>query len=349
MSSQTQPFFAPEADPDLKRLPKCNLHTHLEGSIRPATLWALAGEQGVDLGIPADSVDDALGVTGEEQSLVDYLNKISLTYPVLKNPAALRRTAFEAAEDAARDGNIYFELRAGPVTHSTPDLPVEHVIHSILEGLREAEAAYGMVCRFIVAALRHHDPADNVRLAHAALEFRGEGVVGFDLAGDEANYPAQLHAEAFRVAREGGLGITVHAGEAAGAENVKYAVQELGATRIGHGVHSVESGDVLGMLQTERILLEVCPTSNVHTHAVAGITRHPVRLLYDRDIPISIGDDDPTTSRTRVSRELTLLRQRFDFTQPELADIQQQGLEAAFLTDAGQRARLIEAVRTAWD
>jgi adenosine deaminase len=335
-----KPFLPPEADLALRRMPKCSLHTHLEGAVRPTTWWELAQAQGFDVGVGREEAEALLQVDGSERSLVDYLAKISRTYPVLKDREALRRTAFEAAEDAALDGVIYFELRAGPMTHTRPGLSVEEVIVGLLEGLWQAEERFGLVCRLIVSALRHHPPEDNVRLAHAAVGFVSDGVVGFDLAGDEAGFPAQLHAEAFAIAREGGLGITVHAGEAGGAENVDYAVQELGASRIGHGVHSVESEATVGMLEKRAVLLEVCPTSNVHTGAVLGIAAHPVRYLYDRGIPISIGDDDPTTSRTHLSNELTLVRDRFGFSQEEMAGIQRTSLEAAFLNGDDVRARL---------
>jgi adenosine deaminase len=352
MNVRPLPLTGPAVEPALVELPKCNLHSHLEGSIRPATWFELAQEAGLDQALAQaptpEAAAGAMQVDGSERSLVDYLAKISFSYPVLQNAAALTRTAYEAAEDAANDGVVYFELRAGPALHTRPALGLEEVIDSLLVGLHKAEARYGMVCRLIVAALRHQPPETSVRLAHAALSFKGHGVVGFDLAGDEEGYPAQLHAEAFRVARQGGMNITVHAGEAAGADNVRYAVEELGATRIGHGVRSVESPAVLRMLQEQTILLEICPTSNLHTRAVTRLASHPVRRLYELDIPISIGDDDPITSRTRVSNELTLLLDNFGFSYQELHHIQQMGLEAAFLEDEGQRQALIGRLNQGW-
>lgn len=322
-----------------------NLHTHLEGSVRPDTFWELAQEQGLDLPFPRAQAAQALQVTGEERSLVDYLAKIARVYPILKHANALRRTAYEAALDAAHDGVIYFELRAGPLTHSRPGLPTERVIEAILEGLRQAEAETGAVCRLIVAALRNHPPAENIRLAQIAVEFAGSGVVGFDLAGDEANYPAQLHAEVFHIARSGGLGITVHAGEAGGPENVRYAIMELEAARIGHGVNSIHDREVLNLLKQRRVLLELCPTSNVHTRTIIDIGQHPVRRFFEYGIPIAIGDDDPITSDTRLSRELTLLQERFGFSVPELREIQEMALQAAFLPDTILRQRLNQALR----
>jgi adenosine deaminase len=288
-------------------------------------------------------VEDLLQVNGSEKSLVDYLDKIAYAYPLLKNAAALRRTAFEAAEDAARDGVVYFEMRVGPVTHSTPQLSIETILENLLAGLKQAESQYDMVCGLIISGLRNHDPRLNLRLAKAAVAFREMGVVGFDLAGDES-YPAQDHLDAFRAARDGGLGITVHAGEAGGAENVRYAIEALGATRIGHGVHSIASPQVLELLRERQVLLELCPTSNVHTHCVADIGEHPIRKFYTQGIPISVGDDDPITSRTRVSNELTLIHNDLGFSFAELQDIQTLTLRSAFLDDSAVRQRLTDKI-----
>ncbi len=346
--SSGSPFLSPPADLDLQRMPKCNVHTHLEGSVRPATWLELATAQGLTGAPDVQAAESLLQVDGSERSLIDYLAKISRTYPVLKNRQALVRTAFEAAEDAYRDGVVYFELRAGPATHAGPGMPVEAVIEAILEGLRQAEKRFGIIARLIVAALRHHSPEVNEDLARAAVANRDDGVVGFDLAGDEANYPPEPHAQAFAVARRGGLGITVHAGEASGAHNVDYAVQVTGASRIGHGVRSIDSTATIDELARRGIMLEICPTSNVHTGAVTDLAHHPVRRLYDQGIPVSIGDDDPVTSRTSASRELTLLQQSFGFTVDELAGMQSTTLKASFIRESEVRARLESSLASAW-
>ncbi|HET9907036.1 MAG TPA: adenosine deaminase, partial [Anaerolineales bacterium] len=263
----------------------------------------------------------------------------------LKESEALRRTALEAAEDAHHDGVIYFELRAGPALHARPGLPIEEVIESILAGLEEAEAKYGIVTGFIVAGLRNHDPHINTQLAQIACRYMDHGVVGFDLAGDEARFPAELHQESFRVVQESGLPYTVHAGEASGAENVLYAIEALGAIRIGHGVRSIESRAVMELLRERQVLLEVCPTSNVHTGTVPTIQAHPVKALYEYGIPISINDDDPITSRTRVSNELMLLHTMFDMPVESLVKIQLDTLDHCFLRDKEVVARLKSTVQ----
>jgi adenosine deaminase len=326
-------FIPPEPTSILLEMPKCNIHTHLEGSVRPATFLELAAEQDVLLPFDPSRVREKLQVDGSEKTLVDYLDKIALNYPILKNSEALRRTAFEAAEDAHRDGVIYFELRAGPALHTHRELPVEAVIESILAGLREAEAKFGITTGFIVAGLRNHEPQINTQLAQIACRYMDQGVVGFDLAGDEAGFPAELHREAFEVVREARLPYTVHAGEASGAENVRHAVDVLGATRIGHGVRSIESLVVMEILRDRQVLLEICPTSNVHTGTVVSIQDHPVKALYEYGIPISINDDDPITSRTRVSNELMLLQSVFGMPLDHLIGIQLVTLDHCFLQD----------------
>ncbi len=338
-------FIPPEPSETLRKLPKCNIHTHLEGSVRPQTFLELAEQQGLALPFDPATIEQRVQVDGSEKTLVDYLDKIAVNYPVLKNAEALRRTAFEAAEIAHNDGVVFFELRAGPALHAAPGLPIEGCIEAMLAGLQEAQVEFGIVTGLIVAGLRNHEPAINEALARAACRYQGQGVVGFDLAGDEAGYPAGLHHEAFAIVREAGLPYTIHAGEASGAESVRYAVEELGAGRIGHGVRSVESQEVMELLRERQVLLEVCPTSNVHTGTVESIQAHPVKRLYEFGIPISINDDDPITSRTRASNELGLLQTVFDMPFEALVEIQLTTLDHVFYPDKHVVAGLKDRVR----
>ena len=335
-----------EINPQIQRLRTVNLHTHLEGSVRVDTFIELAREQKIKLPFDPKDAASALQVSGSEKSLVDYLDKIALVYPILKNEMALRRVSYEAAISAARDGVIYFELRGGPMLHSFDGPPIEKVFESILDGLKKAEKEAGIVCRFIAAGLRNHDPQTNLLLAKTAACYRDAGVVGFDLAGDELHYPAQIHREAVFAARDGGLGITIHAGEAGGADNVSYAVKDLGATRIGHGIHSIESPSVMTLLKEKDVLLELCPTSNVHTYSIRNIRKHPVRRIFDFGIPISIGDDDPTTSANSVPRELMLLYNQFGFTIAELAKVQLKSIRKSFLESDEIKNGLIEKIKS---
>lgn len=337
-------FKPPTPSKSILQMPKCNLHTHLEGSIRPATYIELARDQNISIPDEIEQVEQNLQVSGKERSLVDYLNKIMVNYPVLRSYAALKRTAYEAAEDAFLDGVIYLEIRAGPVTHSGGNLPVEMCIEAILEGLKDAEKQLGIINRLIVTGLRNHNPKHNILLAEIAKNYQLQGVVGFDLAGDEANYPADLHKKAFHIIRDSNLGITVHAGEAAGFENVQYAINVIGASRIGHGVHIIDFSSTMELVRDKQVLLEICPTSNIHTGAVTKLELHPVKKFFDFEIPISIGDDDPITSRTRVSNELMLLKNVFGFSKEDLKAIQIDSIKHSFLKEENIKKSLLQKI-----
>lgn len=345
------PFTAPERIPEeIQGLPKTNLHTHMEGCVRVQTAVELAHAQGIHMGVPDDAFPSMMQVTGAETNLGDYLAKVVFTQPIMKNYDALRRIAFEAAEDAARTNVRYYELRAGPTIHVTSTLSLHRVIEAMLAGLGDAEKKYEITCRLIVASLRHDPPAKSTELARAALDFRGRGVVGFDLAGDEALYPASIHREAFEIARKGGLGITVHAGEVpetppGGVSEVEYAVRMLGATRIGHGVYSIRDPKVMALLHEQGVTLEMCPTSNVHTRAVPLIEQHPIPQFLAQGVRVTIGDDDPITSRTDVARELALLKKQFGFGTEVLRSFQVMGVESSFLEDTPRKNALLSQMR----
>lgn len=315
-------------------MPLVNLHSHLEGSIRPATYLELCRTMGLPAPDSLEAAQALLSVDGSETCLHDYLERITPVGPILKGAAALERTSYEAAEDARRDGVAYFELRAGPLLHLTTAMDTAGTIEAMLSGLQEAERALGIAARLIVCALRGHDPLENEALARVAVRYAGRGVVGFDLAGDEKGYPARHHARAYAIAAAGGLGLTCHAGEGEGSASIVEAVQVLGARRIGHGTHLDDTPGRVAWAKAEGLVLEICPTSNVDTRAVPSFADHPVRRLFDAGVQISIGDDDPTTSRTRIARELRLLARTFGFTVPELLQIQRTGLEAAFAEPA---------------
>ncbi|MGB9590884.1 MAG: adenosine deaminase [Candidatus Kryptoniota bacterium] len=333
-------FIPPEPTGFLHRLPKCNIHTHLEGSIRPKTFLDLAQKQNISVPTSLSEIENLIQVNGDERSLRDYLQKITVNYQILKNIEALRRTAFEAAEDAYNDGVIYLELRAGPVTHTDQILTIEACIEAMLEGIHQAELVFDIKTRLIIAALRNHPPEVNTKLAKIAVRYREFGVVGFDLAGDEVDHPASDHKDACYIAKDGGLGLTIHAGEAAGPENVIYAIQDLQADRIGHGVHSIQSQAAIDLLKEKQVMLEICPTSNVHTKSIVNIESHPIRLFIKEGIPVSVNDDDPITSRTRVSKELMILQKYFHFNDEEIKALQINTLDHCFIMDENQRQAL---------
>lgn len=314
-----------------------NLHSHLEGRVRPSTAAELASAAGI--GTPSGGWEDAIRLDGPADLTV-YLAKVASTYPFFRSPDAARRIAREAVEDAAASGHDYLELRFGPATHANTTGGLDEVIRAVTEGMREASLSTGMPSGAVVAALRHHDQDTNLAVALAAARFAGSGVVGFDLAGDELLYPElEPHRVVFAIARAAGLGITCHAAEAAPAEAARQAVELLGATRIGHGAHIIDDPEVLAWCANEGVIVEICPTSNWYTGAIAAVSEHPAAAFRDAGVRLVLGDDNPMQTGTDLRHERALLADTFRFTPDDLAALDQASLDGAFL-DAPTRSAL---------
>ena len=330
-------------------LPKVNLHHHLEGAIRPATFLDCVKAFGVP--IPVAGLEDAeayLRVSASDLSLADFLVKVDRSLMVSQYPGVLERMAFEAVEDAYYQNVSYLELRFGPMLHLQKGRRAEVAIEEVLAGIQRAAAQYPIAAQVIVCALRQHDAAANLALARTAARYCRQGVAGFDIAGDEAAYPAGTFVQAFDLAKANGLGITVHAGEVGDGRGVIEALAALGADRIGHGIQIAGRPDLVEKVKEAGVTLEVCPTSNVHTRAVASYAEHPIRSLFQQGVLISLGDDDPTTSGITISSEYQLLAETFDFSPEDIVQIVLNGARAAFLPQAQKQqlvAELAEKLR----
>lgn len=321
-------------------LPKVLLHEHLDGALRVATLFELLRRRG--LASPAADVDalaawfDARAHAG---SLVDYLKGFALTVAAMAHPDALERVAFEAAEDASAQGCVLAEFRVAPLLFEPHGVAPDTAVAAVLAGL----ARSGLPCGLIVCAMRQWPPDETLRAARLALRWQGRGVIGFDLAGPEHGFPAALHAAALRRVHAAGLPITLHAGEADGAERVIEA-GHLGARRIGHGVHLVDAlhnparAGLLAQARDLGLHLEVCPTSNVHTGATPSLAAHPITSLWRAGLSLSFHTDNTLMSRiTHSSEALALLEQ----TALEPADLWQMQLlaaQASFMPDTVRQA-----------
>ncbi|MET1020531.1 MAG: adenosine deaminase [Microterricola sp.] len=318
-----------------------NLHTHLEGRIRPAT----AGELAVDLGLPDARRDWGRALELDVPAdLTVYLQKVAASYPFFANAEALRRITREAVEDAAADGEDYLELRFGPATHVRDGFDLDAVIAAVCEGVSDGVAETGMPAGVVVAALRHHDPEVNERVARAAARGAGRGVVGFDLAGDELLYPALLpFVESFAIAGAAGLGLTCHAAEAAPGSAAVAASRLLGVSRIGHGAHIIDDHAALAQVVDAGLAVEVCPSSNVFTGAIDALDAHPAARLRAAGIPVVLGDDNPRQTGSLLSAEDAILRSRLGFDSGDMARLAEDSVRVAFMEDATRkllRARL---------
>jgi len=328
----------------LRRLPKAELHCHLDGSVRPQTLIDLGKEYGQPM--PRSDAEDLREymIVRNARSLEEYLERFETTLSVMQTAEALERIAYELAEDAARDGVRYLEIRYSPVLNVRRGLALGETIEAPLRGLARAERDFGVMGRVIVCAIRSMSPELSLELARLAVGYRHRGVVGFDLAGGEAGHPAALHAPAFAYAREHDLACTCHAGEGDAASSVRQAVHACGAHRIGHATHLVEDESLVEYVNDRRIALEICLTSNVQTRAVSDYASHPLRRYFDRGMNVVLNTDNRLMSGTTLTDEYAHAAEHLRFDFRELTRVALNGFESAFLPWE-ERRRLIHDMR----
>lgn len=319
-----------------RALPKVLLHEHLDGGLRPGTLVELLRARGLTTpAAQAGAMQHWFADRAHAGSLVEYLRGFALTVAAMATPAGLERVAFEAAEDARDDGCVLAEFRIAPLLFEPHGVPAEAAIEAMLAGLARSP----LPCGLILCAMRHHGRDESERVAALALRYRAQGTIGFDLAGPEHGHPPSDHHSAFALARDAGLPITCHAGEADEGARVLEAAR-LGATRIGHGVRLIDllgapgHEAVLDELRRRDVHLEVCPTSNVHTGAATSIATHPITALWRAGVSLSFHTDNRLMSQVTHSGEaLALLRG----TSLVEADLLRMGVQAAahsFLPEA---------------
>ncbi|HEX9097292.1 MAG TPA: adenosine deaminase [Candidatus Dormibacteraeota bacterium] len=321
------------------RIPKAELHLHLDGALRPGTVLELAKEGGVPLPTSdGEKLKDFLEATERTASLVEYIEYFQLPIAVLQTVPALERATYELCEDLSKDNVRYAEIRYGPWLHTQQGLSLTDVIRAVLSGWEAGRKAFGLEGGVIVTALRDMPPAQNLSLAQVAGRFVSDGVVGFDLAGDEAGHPPILHEDAFRMARVLGLNLTIHAGEAAGPESVRQAIS-MGARRLGHGVRAQEDPEVLATIREEAIQLDMAPTSNAQTKAVQRLEDHPLRRFYESGIKVTISTDSPTVSHVTLTDEFVTAARVLGCSREQVWAMNLQALDGGF-ADEVTRARL---------
>jgi adenosine deaminase len=315
----------------LERLPKAELHVHLDGSLRPETMLELAARHGKRL--PANDAEQlrAYMHVQDASNLVEYLDRFAVTLSVMQTAAALERIAFELAEDLARENVRYAEIRYSPILNTREGLPLTEAVDAPLRGLEQARRQHGIRTGLIICGIRNMDPATSQELADLAVAYQGRGVVAFDLAGAEYNYPAKKHRDAFYTVINKNMATTIHAGEAYGAESIHQALHYCKANRIGHGTRLYEDAELMQYVKDFRIPIEICLTSNVQTRAARSFAEHPLRLYYDEDLVLSLNTDNRLMSATTVTEEFWRAHQHQGFTWDELLDLDLMAFEAAFL------------------
>lgn len=316
----------------VKQLPKIELHCHLDGAVRPHILEELAKQQAVTLEATGQDLADKLIAPAECQSLGEYLERFDMVLPLLQQKAALELIAYDLIEQVAAENVTYIEVRFAPLLFSHQGLTINEIIDSVLAGLKRGEKMFGVKSNALLCAMRHHTDELNTSVVEATKNYLGHGVAGFDLAGDEASYPANLYADIVNLGRSYNIPITLHAGECGCPQNVVESIH-LGASRIGHGIAASKDPAVMNECLKNNTLIEMCPTSNFQTKAVTSIVDYPFQTFLDAGIKLCINTDNRTVSNTTLTDEYMKL---FDWYQIDYSCMEQlnhNAIAGAFLTD----------------
>jgi adenosine deaminase len=326
----------------IQQLPKVLLHEHLDGGLRPQTVIDLATACRYEGLLTSDAAE--LGQWfhrgANKGSLPEYLEGFAHTIAVMQTRTAIERVAFEFIEDMYNDGVVYAEARFAPTFHTQLGLTPEAVVQAALDGLHRGREHYGVECGLIICAMRHQ--TDSLEWAEMAIDFRHRGVVGFDLAGEEAGYPPKKHVDAFQAIQRANFRSTLHAGEAFGVASIWQALQLCGADRLGHATQLtddmtilngkiVKLGSLSQHILDRRVPLEMCLSSNVHTGAVRSMSEHPFHLYYERGFRVTINTDDRLMSDTTMTKEFQIAVEQFGLKLSDLEKITMNSMKSAFL------------------
>ncbi len=329
----------------VRKMPKAELHCHLDGSLRPSTLFALSVSAGISLpAATAQGLGDWMRVD-DAQNLADYLAHFEVTLAVMQDEQSLERIAYELVLDAALDGVRYLEVRFCPALNTRAGLALDSVVSAVLRGLERGERESGTVARVIICALRSLPAPHALDMAELAVEFKDKGVVAFDLAGGEAGNPAHEHAAAFALARAGDLAVTVHAGEGEGAHSIREAVHRCSADRIGHGTRLFEDPSLEAYIVDRQIPLEVCPTSNVQTRVARTFAEHPMARYVRLGAVVTINTDNRLMSGVSLTDEYVKCATQLGYDLPMLGTLALAAFDAAFLPHAVRRGLRDAAAR----
>ncbi|KPJ88199.1 MAG: adenosine deaminase [Spirochaetes bacterium DG_61] len=321
----------------IRKIPKVLLHDHLDGGLRPHSIIELSKSHRLKLPENDSEKLSRWFFEGSNRgNLREYLKGFKITTGVMQTEEALHRVAFEMMEDMRNDGVVYVETRFSPLFHTRLGLSHEQVVEAVLRGLKEGARAFSNKFGLILCAMRNLPSSGSMEIAKLAVRYREQGVVGFDLAGDELGYPPKDHLNAFYYIQRNNFYITIHAGEAFGKESIWQALQYCGTHRIGHGLHLkddimtadgeiIEMGYLSQYVRDRRVPLEVCLSSNLHTGAIQELRYHPFPILLKNGFRVTLNTDNRLMSNTTLTREFGLAVKHFNL---EIRDIEKLTLNA---------------------
>jgi len=329
-----------------RRFPKVDLHRHLEGSLRLETLLDIARIHGITLPLGPDLRSLVQMQAGDALTFSTFLSKFQMLRLFYRTPEVIAQVTREAIADAAEDGVLHLEMRFTPVALTRiQDFGLGEVMDWVLESAKQASQDYGISVALIASVNRNESVELAEEVAQLAVERMGRGLVGLDLAGNEASFSALPFAGLFREVKASGLKVTIHAGEWGGAANVKEAILALETDRVAHGVRVMEDPEVVALARERQVPFEVCITSNYQTGVVPALTAHPLVKMIEAGLYVTINTDDPSISQITLSDEYRLAVENLGLSQVQLAAQVAAAAQAAFLPPEEKQA-LIERVRS---
>lgn len=316
----------------IKEMPKVELHCHLDGSIRPAVLRQIAKEQGQPLELSDAALKEQMSLSGKVEDLAEYLQRFDFVLPYLQTASALERVAYDFVAQMAEETIVYSEMRFSPAQFSEGGLTFDEVVAAVIAGIRQAEVDFHVKCGILLCAMRHHPLEENLKVVETAKKFIGKGVVGVDLAGDEARFPAELFKEMTERVHEYDLPLTLHAGETGSFQNVVSSIG-LGARRIGHGIAIQQDEEAVELTLETETLLEVCPKCNWQTGAYSWNPIHPIQELAAEGVKVCVNTDNRTVSDTTLTDEFLLLEEWYGIDYDFIKETTMNAVDGAFIEE----------------
>ncbi len=320
-------------------MPKTELHIHIEGAIPLATLFKMVKRRGRNPEI--ESFDD-LRRKFMFDDFSHFIENWTWKNELITKVEDFKSITFDVLEELHRQNVRYAEAIYAPGDYSRHGFKVEEITENIIEGKQKAESELGIKCRLIADLIRDHGPVRGKRYLDQITPYREHGAIGIGIGGSEHLFPPEPYREVFQIAAERGFRLTAHAGEAAGAESVRSAVEDLNAERIGHGVRAVEEDEVMALLKRRQIPLEMCVVSNVKTGVYRSVKEHPIRKFFDAGIPVTVNSDDPTMFDTSITFEYLTLVRELQFSLEEVKKLTLNGIKASFLPKEEKEKTLLE-------
>lgn len=328
----------------IQKMPKVELHCHLDGSVRPSTILEILQEQYNEFqGENLRDFEKLVKVEDRCESLNEYLEKFKYPIKVMQKKENIYRITLELLEDCKKQGVKYIEIRFAPYLHLEEGLSITDVIDTVLEAMKHGEEKFSVMSNLIVCAMRHENIEKNIDLVEKVKKYKDKGVVAIDLAGDEADFPPELHKDVFDLAKKYGFHITIHAGETGIEQNIIKSIELLHAERIGHGVSAYKDPKVVQYLIDKKVPLEMCITSNYNTMAVQNKKDHPIKQYLQQGVRVTVNTDNETVSNVDLNDEFLFMSECMEISKEQIRSITLDSIKGSFATE-DQKRRFMEVM-----